>query len=88
MKQKTKKVIIDHLFVFYEMLFDKNLFCLTAMDIFNMDYNMVLCLTASLISISVLFCQLSPDTNPSPNIEQLVENFTQIVIKHRTCCEN
>jgi len=42
-----------------DILQKENLLTYTAMDVFNMDYNMLLCFLGSLISISVLFCQLT-----------------------------
>ena len=48
-----------------DLLQRENLFTLTAMDMFNLDYNMLLCFAGSLISISVFFCQILLLSNSS-----------------------
>jgi len=47
-----------HLSFIINALKKENLFTLTAMDVFNLDYNMLICFLGSLIQICVLFCQL------------------------------
>ena len=45
--------------LFMNLIQDKNLFTLTAMDMFNMDYGMLLSFGGSLINFTVLLCQIN-----------------------------
>lgn len=54
----SRRKISNRRHIFLELLREKDLFALTATDLFNIDYKMLMCFAASLVSYTVLIIQL------------------------------
>lgn len=70
---------------FLSLLDDRSLFTMTAMDLFNMDYNMFICFAASVVSFSTLLFQINSSLNAPETVTMKdIRDLIQTIVNNST----